>query len=64
MSNIFVGQSVVPVANCDEKYYNAHSKSDWILNDYLDYLVKYKLDGYPSSMPCLYLKVVKAVFKK
>ena len=57
-----LGKSVVPVANCDEKYYNSHAKTSWVLSDFLDYLINYKTGGNPSSMPCLYLKVLHIIY--
>jgi len=51
------GEASVPVANCNVEHYNSHLKTDWKLNDYIDYLVKYAENDYSSSMECLYMKV-------
>ncbi|PNF41555.1 JmjC domain-containing protein 4 [Cryptotermes secundus] len=45
----------VPVANCDEKYYNVQKKSDIQLSDYLKYWQNYSSKSH-SDLPCLYLK--------
>lgn len=52
-----IGEAEVPVANCGESYFDSHSKSNWILKDFITYMVEYKGKGYSSTMPCLYLKV-------
>lgn len=51
------GESEVPVANCGESYFDSHPKSNWTLKDFVTYMREYKEKGYPSTMPCLYLKV-------
>ncbi|KAJ9577233.1 hypothetical protein L9F63_006207 [Diploptera punctata] len=49
------GSAAVPVANCDEKYYNAQKKSDSSLSDYLIYWREY-IEKCHTDLPCLYLK--------
>jgi hypothetical protein len=51
-----IGNVRVPVANCDEKYYNVQKKSDTLLSDYLKYWQDYTSKSH-SDLPCLYLKV-------
>ncbi|KZS11416.1 putative JmjC domain-containing protein 4 [Daphnia magna] len=50
------GEAEVPVANCGESYFDSHPKSNWTLKDFVTYMREYKEKGYPSTMPCLYLK--------
>lgn len=49
------GSAAVPVANCDEKYYNVQKKSDSLLGDYLSYWRDYN-EKCHTDLPCLYLK--------
>lgn len=49
------GNVRVPVANCDEKYYNVQKKSDIRLSDYLKYWQDYTSKSH-FDLPCLYLK--------
>ncbi|CAH1388362.1 unnamed protein product [Nezara viridula] len=48
------GNASVPVANCNEKYYNSHAKTTMLLRDYISYWQKYK--KFPDNNQCLYLK--------
>ncbi|XP_065222081.1 2-oxoglutarate and iron-dependent oxygenase JMJD4 [Planococcus citri] len=50
------GEAEVPVANCNEKYFNAQSKCCMKFSQFADYWKKFIENGYPSSEPCLYLK--------
>ncbi|EZA49639.1 hypothetical protein DMN91_006417 [Ooceraea biroi] len=50
------GHSVVPVADCNRKFYNSQLKDDMSMRSYLEYWVDYKQNGYSKSMPLLYLK--------
>lgn len=56
ISFLSVGNITVPVANCDEKYYNVQKTSGTQLCDYLKYWQDYTSKSY-SGLPCLYLKV-------
>ncbi|GLH16369.1 2-oxoglutarate and iron-dependent oxygenase JMJD4 homolog [Gryllus bimaculatus] len=55
LQNIY-GTVTVPVADCGEKYYNVQKKQPTQFSEYLSYWEKYIKNGYPSDMPCLYLK--------
>lgn len=46
------GNSAVPVANCDEKYFNSQAKVSMTLSEYSNYWQNRTAD----SSPCLYLK--------
>nr|CAD7570431.1 unnamed protein product [Timema californicum] len=50
------GSVEVPVANCNEKYYNAQKTTDIKLDDFITYWKDYSEKGHPSDMPSLYLK--------
>ncbi|XP_059485310.1 2-oxoglutarate and iron-dependent oxygenase JMJD4 [Neocloeon triangulifer] len=50
------GDSVAPVANCSQQYFNAQKKDDMRVNKFIEYWKKYIQDGYPTSEQCLYLK--------
>ncbi|XP_073986608.1 jumonji domain containing 4 [Rhodnius prolixus] len=50
------GPSEVPVANCNERYFNAQTKSSMKFNEFLDYWENYANTNYPNDLPCLYLK--------
>ncbi|XP_077260757.1 jumonji domain containing 4 [Temnothorax americanus] len=50
------GHSVVPVADCNRKFYNSQFKNDMSMESYLEYWVDYKRSCYTKSMPLLYLK--------
>lgn len=54
--SLLFGNCVVPVADCNEKYYNSQKKTDMKMDAYLDYWISYIDKNYPSSMPLLYLK--------
>nr|CAD7423534.1 unnamed protein product [Timema monikensis] len=51
-----LGSVEVPVANCNEKYYNAQKTTDIKLDDFITYWKDYSEKGHPSDMPSLYLK--------
>lgn len=53
---ILFGDCVVPVADCNKKYYNSQSKDDMKMRDYLAYWTEFAKDPYSKSMPLLYLK--------
>ncbi|XP_014282323.1 2-oxoglutarate and iron-dependent oxygenase JMJD4 [Halyomorpha halys] len=48
------GNASVPVANCNEKYYNSHAKTTMLFRDFISYWHKYT--RFPDSNQCLYLK--------
>ncbi|CAB3361193.1 Hypothetical predicted protein [Cloeon dipterum] len=50
------GNSVAPVADCNEQYFNAQKKQNMRVTDFIDYWQKFALDGHPKDRPCLYLK--------
>lgn len=50
------GRSVVPIADCNRKFYNSQLKNDMSMESYLEYWVNYKQNCYTKSMPLLYLK--------
>ncbi|XP_034190454.1 jumonji domain containing 4 [Osmia lignaria lignaria] len=54
--DILYGNCVVPVADCNKKYYNSQSKDDMEMKDYLNYWTEYAKSNYSDSMPLLYLK--------
>ncbi|XP_076397059.1 jumonji domain containing 4 [Megachile rotundata] len=54
--DILFGNCVVPVADCNKKYYNSQSKDDMQMKDYLNYWIEYAKSNYSDSMPLLYLK--------
>lgn len=54
---VITGPSEVPVANCNERYFNAQTKSSMKFNEFLDYWENYANTNYPNDLPCLYLKV-------
>lgn len=54
--DILFGDCMVPVADCNKKYYNSQSKDDMKMKDYLDYWMDYIKNNYSDSMPLLYLK--------
>ncbi|XP_020279195.1 jmjC domain-containing protein 4 [Pseudomyrmex gracilis] len=47
---------VVPVADCNKKFYNSQFKDDMSMESYLKYWISYKQNDYARSMPLLYLK--------
>lgn len=49
-------EAQVPVADCADKYYNSQKKENKTVESYLSYWKEYIDNGYPSSMPSLYLK--------
>ncbi|XP_072751632.1 2-oxoglutarate and iron-dependent oxygenase JMJD4 [Anoplolepis gracilipes] len=50
------GHTVVPVADCNKKFYNSQFKDDMPMKNYLEYWIDYKRNNYAKSMPLLYLK--------
>ncbi|XP_067834891.1 2-oxoglutarate and iron-dependent oxygenase JMJD4 [Heptranchias perlo] len=50
------GDSIVPVANCDVKEYNANPKHNIPLRDYISYWKEHRESGYSSPQGCLYMK--------
>lgn len=54
--DILFGNCMVPVADCNKKYYNSQSKNDMQMKDYLNYWIEYAKSNYSDSMPLLYLK--------
>lgn len=50
------GNTNVPVADCGVKYYNVQKKCFTPFAEFLKYWKDYKNNGYPTCMPCLYLK--------
>lgn len=54
--SLLFGDCIVPVADCNKKYYNAQFKDDMKMGDYLDYWTEFINKSYPESMPLLYLK--------
>ncbi|EFN85605.1 JmjC domain-containing protein 4 [Harpegnathos saltator] len=50
------GHSVVPVADCNRKFYNSQFKDDMSVGSYLDYWINYRRNNYSKTMPLLYLK--------
>ncbi|XP_054167336.1 2-oxoglutarate and iron-dependent oxygenase JMJD4-like [Oppia nitens] len=58
LSNLF-GDAMVPVADCQTKYYNSNAKQEMIFNDYIDYWKRVQSIDYHYSdndMKILYLK--------
>ncbi|XP_069698380.1 2-oxoglutarate and iron-dependent oxygenase JMJD4 isoform X2 [Periplaneta americana] len=49
------GNVTVPVANCDEKYYNVQKKTSIQLSEFISYWQDYIKKSY-TDMPCLYMK--------
>ncbi|EGI70634.1 PREDICTED: jmjC domain-containing protein 4 [Acromyrmex echinatior] len=50
------GHSIVPVADCNRKFYNSQFKNNMPMKSYLEYWADYKRSCYDKSMPLLYLK--------
>ncbi|KAL5005695.1 hypothetical protein ScPMuIL_016853 [Solemya velum] len=50
------GSAQVPVADCGDVKYDAHTKHDMTVAEYIKYWEKYRTDGYPPTSRCLYLK--------
>ncbi|XP_072116150.1 2-oxoglutarate and iron-dependent oxygenase JMJD4 isoform X2 [Mobula birostris] len=50
------GDSIVPVANCDVKEYNANPKHNIPLRDYFSYWREHRESSYSSPRGCLYMK--------
>ncbi|XP_069778245.1 2-oxoglutarate and iron-dependent oxygenase JMJD4 [Narcine bancroftii] len=50
------GDSIVPVANCDVKEYNANPKHNIPLREYLGYWRQHRERSYSSPQGCLYMK--------
>ncbi|XP_070570490.1 2-oxoglutarate and iron-dependent oxygenase JMJD4-like [Ptychodera flava] len=50
------GDATVPVADCESKQYDAQTKQDMTLRDYLLYLRTLISSQYDTNMKCLYLK--------
>lgn len=53
---MFIGNNVVPVADCNKKYYNSQPKDDMKMRDYLNYWIDYTKSTHSDSMSLLYLK--------
>ncbi|XP_076236370.1 jumonji domain containing 4 isoform X2 [Calliopsis andreniformis] len=54
--HLFIGNCMVPVADCNKKYYNSQSKGDMEMRHYLNYWMDYIKNNYLDGMPLLYLK--------
>ena len=54
--DILFGNYVVPVADCNKKYYNSQSTDDMEMRDYINYWIEYIKSNYSNTMPLLYLK--------
>ncbi|XP_053980754.1 2-oxoglutarate and iron-dependent oxygenase JMJD4 [Hylaeus anthracinus] len=54
--DLLFGNCVVPVADCNKKYYNSQSKDDMKMKDYLNYWMDYTKSNYSDSRSLLYLK--------
>ncbi|XP_046385564.1 2-oxoglutarate and iron-dependent oxygenase JMJD4 isoform X2 [Ischnura elegans] len=50
------GQTIAPVANCNENYFGSQKKTDMLICDFLSYWEKFISNNYPADMPVLYLK--------
>ncbi|XP_015182352.1 PREDICTED: jmjC domain-containing protein 4 isoform X2 [Polistes dominula] len=50
------GRTMVPVYDCQAKYYNSQFKKKMKMEDFMEYWVKYKEKDYIADMPLLYLK--------
>ncbi len=50
------GDACGPAANCQMEEYQSHPKENMTFKEYAEYLEKYKENGYPWDMKCLYLK--------
>ena len=54
--DILFGNYVVPVADCNKKYYNSQSTDDMEMREYINYWIEYIKSNYSDTMPLLYLK--------
>ncbi|XP_043256192.1 2-oxoglutarate and iron-dependent oxygenase JMJD4 [Colletes gigas] len=54
--DLLFGNCVVPVADCNKKYYNSQQKDDMRMSDYLNYWMDYTRSNSSNSMSLLYLK--------
>ena len=54
--DMLFGNYVVPVADCNKKYYNSQSTDDMEMRDYINYWIEYIKSNYSDTMPLLYLK--------
>ncbi|XP_023247749.1 jmjC domain-containing protein 4-like [Copidosoma floridanum] len=50
------GDCKVPVANCNEKYFNSHHREDMFIESYINYWTEYRKSDYSNKLPLLYLK--------
>ncbi|KAF4520585.1 hypothetical protein B566_EDAN005996, partial [Ephemera danica] len=55
LSNTF-GSAKVPVADCNDQYYNSQMKIEDTVVNFIEYWKNYCDKGYPEEFPCLYLK--------
>lgn len=53
---LLFGDCMVPVADCNKKYYNSQLKDEMSMKEYLEYWTDYVKNNYSDSMPLLYLK--------
>ena len=54
--DILFGNYMVPVADCNKKYYNSQSTDDMEMREYINYWIEYIKSNYSDTMPLLYLK--------
>lgn len=50
------GETVVPVADCNQRYYDSQTKKNETMKNYVKYWKEYRARNYPAEMPLLYLK--------
>ncbi|XP_071448147.1 2-oxoglutarate and iron-dependent oxygenase JMJD4 [Hetaerina americana] len=50
------GETIAPVANCNENYFGSQKKTDMSISDFLRYWEEFISKNYPADMPVLYLK--------
>lgn len=56
------GNANVPVANCNQKYFNSQCKNFMTFSEYAEYWKNFIGKNYPSDTePCLYLKVSRNI---
>ena len=51
-----LGDATAPVADCSRVEYNAHSKLEMTVKDFVDYWQDYGARSYDKKERCLYLK--------
>lgn len=50
------GNCVVPVADCNKRYYNSQEKNEMIVKNFLNYWQELRINNYPKNASLLYLK--------